>query len=394
MAARKRGHGEGGIYQRESDGRWCASVDLGIVNGKRKRKVVYGETRRAVAEQLKQLQRAQADGVNIAPPTQTVKQFLERWLKDTIKPTRRIKTYTSYEQMVRVHLIPHVGHHQLTKLAPEHVQAMLNTLLVSGGKEKTGLSPRTVQYVRAILRQALGEALRWGHVPRNVAALVAGPRVEKYQITPLTPEQARQLLSAVAGHRLEALYHVVLSLGLREGEVLALRWEDVNLSKRTLRVAGAIQEINGKLHRVLPKTASSVRTLPLSERLVEMLLTQQRVQEQYRAELGDEWQEHDLVFPSELGTPTSPRNLVRHFKLALVAADLSSTVRFHDLRHSCATFLISQGVHPRVVMEILGHSQISVTMNTYAHVLPETQRAAAATLDALLAPPPADRLAD
>lgn len=381
---KRRGHGEGTIYQRESDGKWCANVDLGWHNGRRRRKVVYGKTRKEVADKLKALHRDMAAGINVAPERQTVKEFLENWLAQSIKPYRRVKTYHSYEQLIRLYLVPRLGHHQLSKLAPEHVQAMLSSLLERDDAGKQ-LSPRTVQYIRAVLRQALNQAVRWGSVNRNVADLVDAPRVEKFKIAPLSPQQAQQLLDAAAGHRLELLYRLTLSLGLRRGEVLALRWEDVDFGEGTIRISGSIQELGGRIHRVAPKTESSVRTLPLTPSLAQALQAHQKALDEERASIGSEWQEHGLVFPSQVGTPISPRNLQRHFKLLLAAAKLPATIRFHDLRHSCATLLIAQGVHPRVVMEILGHSQISVTMNTYAHVLPETQREAAAKLEALLA---------
>jgi integrase len=383
MSKKRRGQGEGGIYQRE-DGRWCGSMNVGIINGKRKRKVVYGATRKEVADKLKALQRELDAGVNVVTERQTVKQFLENWLEQSIKPQRKAKTYHSYEQMVRLYLVPYLGRYQLTKLAPEHVQTMLNTLLEPSKADGKRLAPRTVQYVRAVLSQALNQALRWGKVARNVALVVDGPRVEKFKIAPLTEQQAQQLLEAVAGHRLEQLYRLTLSLGLRQGEVLGLRWEDVDFAKRTIRISGAIQQIGGTIQRVTPKTEASARTLPLTPLLLRSLKAHQAAQQQEKQECWAEWQEHDLVFPSEVGTPLAPRNLQRHFKGLLKKAGLPGRLRFHDLRHSCATFLIAQGVHPRVVMELLGHSQISVTMNTYAHVLPETQRDAAAKLDALL----------
>jgi integrase len=357
---KRRGHGEGGIYQRESDGKWCATVDLGWHDGKRRRKVIYGKTRREVAEKLRALQRDQAAGINVAPERQTVKQFLEGWLAQSIKPHRRAKTYQSYEQIVRLYLVPHLGHHQLSKLAPEHVQTMLNSLLERSGEDAKQLAPRPVQYIRDVLRQALNQALRWGKVPRNVAVMVDGPRVEKFKIMPLTPQQAQKLLDAVAGHRLEQLYRLTLSLGLRQGEVLGLRWEDVDFEQETLRISGALQELGGRIRRVAPKTEPSVRTLPLTPLLLRSLKAHQQSLEAEKLTLGAEWDDHGLVFPSQVGTPMSARNLQRHFKQALAAAGLPMSIRF------------------------LGHSQISLTMNTYAHVLPETQREAAAKLDALL----------
>ncbi|PDW00984.1 tyrosine-type recombinase/integrase [Candidatus Chloroploca asiatica] len=368
--SKRRGHGEGSIHQR-SDGRWCALVDLGIINGTRKRKYLYGDTRKEVAEKLKVALRDQQLGLMTVHENQTVTQFLTAWLEQSVKPTNKPSTHQSYRDIIKRHVEPAIGHIVLSKLTPQHIQALLTTL-----KAKQ-LSPRTVQYARAILHHALDQALKWGYVARNVVALVEAPRVERHTVEPLTEAQATALLQAVAGHRLEALYRIALGLGLRRGEVLALRWVDLDLKARTLRVAAG-------------KTASSTRTLPLPATLVDALRAHEQQQAHERAEQGASWKEHGLVFPSEVGTPISGRNLLRHFKSVLTKLGLPATIRFHDLRHSCATFLIAQGVHPRVVMEILGHSQISVTMNTYGHVLPETQQDAVQKLDALLRRQPDD----
>lgn len=367
---KRRGHGEGAIYQRESDGLWCTSIDLGFVNGKRKRKVIYGKTRKDVAEKLKALQREQLQGVNLAAEPLTLSAFLDRWLAEVVAVRNRPRTHASYSDTVRLYIKPHLGATLLAKLAPEQVQAMLNAL------SPQGLSPRTVAYTRAVLRKALNHALRWGHVQRNVATLVDVPAARRQAIAPLNQAQARALLKAVHGHRLEALYRLTLSLGLRRGEALGLRWQDIDLERKTLRVAMALQRVKGKLELAPPKTRSSARQLPLPDVLAAALRAHQAAQESERAEAGEAWREHGLVFSTRLGTPTEPHNLVRHFKVALRKAGLPESVRFHDLRHSCATFLIAQGVHPRVVMEILGHSQIGITMDTYAHVLPESQRQA------------------
>jgi integrase len=379
---KRRGHGEGAIYQRESDGKWCATVDLGWVGGKRKRKVIYGETRKEVADKLKALHREQAAGALVASDRQTVGQYLDRWLETSVKPNRRAKTADIYARLVRLYLKPHLGKIQLTKLEPAHVQTMLNTLLTSGAADGGPLSPRTIHHVRAVLRRALNQAVRWGYVTRNAAALAETPRVERRPATVLTAEQGQHLLAAVAGHQWEALYVLALLLGLREGELIGLRWVDVDLDQRTLRVEQTVQRIGKQLVIAAPKTAGSRRLLPLPAAAVRALREHATRQAQRHEVVGDDWKDHGLVFPTGVGTPVEPRNLVRHFKQALKKAELPD-VRFHDLRHSCATMLIAQGVHPRTVMEILGHSQISVTMNTYGHVLPDTQRAAADAMDRL-----------
>ncbi len=259
---------------------------------------------------------------------------------------------------------------------------MMNDLLQHGGKDGTGVSPRTVTYARAVLRKALNQAVKWGQVPRNVVTLVDAPRAKRHQITPLTPDQGRALLTAVQGHRLEGLYRVALSLGLRLGEALGLRWEDIDLDTGTLRVAVALQRRKGSRELVEPKTQQSRRTLPLPQVLISALKTHRTRQLEERLAAAPAWHDQGLVFPSTVGTPIEPRNLTRHFKSVLQAAELPN-IRFHDLRHTAASLLVAQGVHPRVVMEILGHSQISLTMNTYAHVLPQAQREATAYMDTL-----------
>lgn len=372
----RRGHGEGSIYQRESDGRWCATVTLGYRNGKRARKAIYGTTRKEVAEKLKVILRDQQQGLPVAVERQTVAQFLTRWLDDVVKPTTRPKTHASYAQLVRLYIAPALGRHQLATLEPQHVQALLNAKL------QDGLSPRTVLHIRAVLRRALGQALKWGLVRRNVATLIDPPRAHRVEIRPLTPEQGRALLEAARGDRLEALYRVALSLGLRLGEALGLRWVDIDLEAGTLRVAQALQRVGGRLSFTEPKSAQSRRRLPLPEALARALTVHRARQRAERLRAGAAWHEHGLVFASTVGTPLEPRNVTRSFKALLTRAGLPD-VRFHDLRHSCASLLAAQGHHPRLIMETLGHSQISLTMNTYAHVFPEAQRAAAATMDAL-----------
>jgi integrase len=257
---------------------------------------------------------------------------------------------------------------------------MINDLAAASGA-------RTTQYARAVLQRALNRAVKWDLVTRNVVLATDPPTSRPRTIMPLTEEEARRLLIAVAGHRLEALYRLALSLGLRRGEVLGLRWADIDFETTTLRVTGTLQRVAGELQRSLPKTKAGTRALLLPPVLVALLIDHQQRQAAERQEMGDHWEDHQLVFPTERGTPMEPSNLNRHFKAALKRAELPHTTRFHDLRHSCATFLIAQGVHPRVVMEILGHSQISLTMNTYGHVLPETQRAATAGVADLFGKP-------
>jgi integrase len=259
------------------------------------------------------------------------------------------------------------------------IQAFMND------KRKAGLSARTVQYHHAVLRRALGQAERWGKVPRNVARLVSPPKVERPEVRPLTPEQAQVLLKAVAGSHDSALYACAIGLGLRQGELLGLGWEDINLEDGTLSVRRTLQRYGGAYHLDLPKTDRSRRTLGLPAGLVQSLGAHRNLQLRERMRAGPAWQgdEWNLVFCTEVGAPM-PGNYLTHRFQALLASLHLPKARFHDLRHASATYMIAQGVDLRVVMEVLGHSQIHVTANTYAHVRVDATRAAAENVDALL----------
>jgi integrase len=338
-----------GIYRRR-DGTWCVTIELGNVNGKRKRKTFTGRTRKEVVAKRDAYQ----TGVEM-----TIATFLHQWMNTTIAENCTQKTYQSYTQMIRLHIEPHIGHVWLNELSPIHIQQMITTLRAKG------ISPRTVQYAFRILSSALNRAVKWEYITRNVTKLVDTPKIPKHTVDPFTIEQARQFLDTVYGHRLYALYQLAFVLGLRQGELIALQWNDIDWKQRVLHVRHA-------------KTSAGVRSLSIPAPLLQTLHYHYE-QQQHEHHTN----EHGLVFPSSVGTPLSARNLLRHYKQTLAIAGLPNR-RFHDLRHSCASFLIANGEHPRVVMEVLGHSQIAVTMNTYAHVLSDVQEAAVAGVAATL----------
>jgi integrase len=246
------------------------------------------------------------------------------------------------------------------------------------------LSPRSVAYIRVVLRAALNQAIRWNLVARNAAELVESPRVRRFEIKPLTPEQARQLLDAAKGSRLEALCAVALACGLRMGEILGLRWQDVDLDARRLAVRQSIQRQRGAgLVAVEPKTERSRRTIEVPAPLIAALKAHRLRQIEERLAEGSHWHDGGLVFASAVGTGIEPRNLHRAFKALLKRAGLPD-IRFHDLRHSAASLMLAQGVPLRVVMEVLGHSSISLTADTYSHVMPSLVRDATEKAAAIL----------
>jgi integrase len=361
----RRGQGEGSIYRR-ADGRWCATLDLGYADGKRKRKVVYGKTRKEAAQKLRELQRQVEAGVDLAADRQTVEQFLTAWLKQVVRIKCEPGTHTAYSNACKYYIIPHIGHIQLDKLKAQHVQTMINSL-----SEKVSVT--TVRYARSVLITALNQAVKWSYILRNVAALVDPPKAQKYEAQFLTEKQAAALLAAAQGHRNEPIYRVALGVGLRMEEVLELKWANVDREQGYLRITDG-------------KTKNARRKVKLPAELVNVLQEHWKAQQEERRLLGTDWKEHGLVFPGTRGQPMLDDVLRKHFKRCLAQAELDPTIRFHDLRHSCAAFLIAQDVHPRVIMKILGHSSISITMDVYGHVFDEQEEEALTNLNNRLHP--------
>lgn len=371
----KRSAGEGSLFQR-ADGRWCGQINLGWQGGRRVRKYFYGSSAEQARDALLKARADHAAGFPIAIERQTVGQFLERWL-ETVKASIRPRTFQSYEILVRRHITPELGSLRLDKLSAQHVQTLLSR------ESASGLSSQTVRHVRAILRIALNQAIKWGLVARNAASLAVPPKLERKRFRSLSPEEARQLLDAARGDRLEAVYTVALSLGLRLGEILGLRWQDVDLDGGTLTVNQAIYRMRGGLVTSEPKTERSRRCLFLPDGVRAALKAHRLRQLQERLIAGSRWQDTSLVFTSTIGTPLDPRNLFRAFKALLRRAGLPGC-RFHDLRHSAASLLLAQGVPMRAVMELLGHSSMSTTADIYSHVMPAMMRDVADKMDAIL----------
>jgi len=371
--AGRRASGEGSIYRRRN-GTWSAIATL--PDGRRKH--IYGKTRDQVRGKLAEILHALQNGSFTDARGKTLGDFLDQWLADVVKPRVRAWTFAGYEVHVRRHIKPVLGRVPLEKLSPQHVQHLLNRKL------EEGLKPKSVRYLRGTLRTALNETVRWGLVSRNAAALVDGPRVERFDIQPFTPAEARVFLDSIAGERLEALYSVALTMGLRQGEALGLRWQDVDLELGYLRISKQLQRVDGAPQLVEPKTARSRRTLAMPPMITKSLEQHRVRQRQERSNAGNRWAETDLVFASTEGKPLDGTAISKGFHRLLERAGLQQR-RFHDLRHSCATLLLVQGVSPRVVMDLLGHSQIGLTMNTYSHVIPDLRRDAADRMQDLLA---------
>jgi integrase len=275
--------------------------------------------------------------------------------------------------------------------ADDNGQETIENVVTDRRAPSLGLTPRTVQHIHATLRAALDQAVEWDLVARNVAKLVDAPRDTRKEIKPFFPEQARKCLDVARSDRLDGLYFVAM-LGLRQGEILGLQWSDVDLDARVLTIRQSLQRVARVLKIVETKHDRSRRTIRLPQVAADALIRHAARQEQERQFAGERWKNTGFLFTTSVGTPLDGPTVTHRFQALLKNAGLPR-MRFHDLRHRCATLLLVQGVHPRVVMEILGHSQISITMNIYSHVIPAMQQEVATRLDAILAAPVATEVA-
>jgi integrase len=363
----KRGNGEGSIYQR-SDGRWVGSL---WVSGKRK--YLYGRTRQDVARRLNEVLHSAHEGTYVDPGRMTVGDLVDEWLA-AAEASVGLSTWIRYEQYGRVHIKPAIGTVPLRTLSPRHVQQLYAHSLDAGS------SATTVNHVHTVLHTALQYALRMDYIRRNVAALCTPPRKVAQAVRTLTAVEARRLLDAASGDRLEAVFYLALFTGMRQGELLALRWDDIDLELSTAGIRGSVRRINGELRVGQPKTKRSRRQVALAGPAVEALRRHKAAQAAERLAAGSTWQDVGLVFCDASGGPLDAQQVVRrHFRPLLRRAELPQ-IKFHALRHSAATLLLGLGVHPVIVQEMLGHSAVSVTMDIYSHATPILQRDAAAAL--------------
>jgi integrase len=362
---KSRANGDGDVFPRKNKAGKITSYRGAYVGPDGRRRYVSGKTKEEARKALREARSNADTGLVFDAGKLTLASYLDRWLDDSVKDTVRQRTYERYESIVRVHIKPAFGRMKLKALTLNHVRALYRQKLDSG------LAPRTVNYIHVTLHKALSQAVSDGLVPRNVASVKA-PRPEKPEIKPLSPEQARKLIATArdAGDRYEALYVLALHCGLREGELLGLRWDDVDFSgdTATLQVRRTLSETRTGHKFEKPKNGKG-RSLKCSQKATEALRSHRTRQNEERLRLGSLWQDNGLVFPTTTGTTMSCTNLLgRHFKPLLKSADLPA-IRLHDLRHTCATILLMAGKHPKYVQELLGHANISITLDTYSHVI-------------------------
>ncbi len=369
---KRRSNGEGSIYQR-ADGRWVATITIGRdAVGKVQRRTVYGKTKGEVNEKLIRLQSDKLSGMLPGSLKTTVASFLGSWLENSARPSIRETTHANYKRVIELHITPLIGGLSLARLSPAHVQGLYAEM------QRKGASAHTRLLAHAVLHRAFKQAMRWGLMPRNVCDAVDPPRLPKAEQRPLDVSEAGKLLAAAKGDRLEALYILAVGSGMRLGELFGLQWADIDLAARSLTVRHTLTELNGLLTLSEPKTERSRRRIELSESVVRAL------EDHRKRALAEGNAASPWVFCNTLGGPLRRSHFHRQdYKPLLQRAGLPD-IRFHDLRHSHATILIQQGTPAKVVQERLGHSQISVTLGTYSHVMPTMQREATDQLDAAL----------
>ncbi|MFF0753369.1 tyrosine-type recombinase/integrase [Streptomyces sp. NPDC004267] len=375
-AKRKRNPNGAGTITKRSDGRYQAAVYVPQPDGTRARKFAYGKTWEECDAKRRALLDKADNGIPVPTRSAKLAEWLPYWLDTFIKPPRRtLGTYDKYESHVRLYLVPMIGSKRLESLGVADVRRFLVQL-----EKKT--TAATAKESHRVLRTALTAACREELISRNVASLVEPPRTKARELSPWSLDETLTFLAAARRDPLYAAFVLAIAMGLRRGELVGLRWADIDLDKRVLYVRQQTQRRRGVLYDDDPKGRRR-RVVPLPALCIAPLRWHRMKQNDQRAKAGEKWQEGGYVFTTSTGRPVEPRNVYRSFTRVAASAGLR-VIRLHDARHGTATLLTAAGVAPRVVMEILGHSQISITMDVYTHVVQDTQREAISHMDRLL----------
>ncbi|MDQ0843349.1 site-specific integrase [Streptomyces sp. V1I6] len=372
---RKRNPNGAGTITKRKDGRYQAAVYVLQPDGTRARKFAYGKTWAECDAKRRELLDKVDQGVPVPTRSARLSEWLPYWLDNVIRPRRKLSTYDKYEAHVRLYLVPMIGSKRLESLGTADVRRFLVQL-------ENRTTAATAKESHRVLRTALTAACREELVTRNVASLVEPPRAKSRELSPWSLDETLDFLAAARKDPLYAAFVLAIAMGLRRGEIVGLRWVDVDLDKRVLYVRQQTQRRRGVLYNDDPKGRRR-RAVPLPAMCIAPLRWHRMRQTAAKLRAGESWDEGGYVFATRNGRPVEPRNVYRSFTRVAESAGLR-VIRLHDARHGCATLLTAAGVAPRVVMEILGHSQISITMDVYTHVVQDTQREAISHMDRLL----------
>ncbi len=364
-------------------GSYTIVLNLGIDPSTAKRMqqwVSVKGTKKEAEKRLSDLLHQLDTGTFMKPGKTTLAEYLERWLKDYAKPNLTPRSFERYESIIRVHLIPTLGGVPLTQLRPEHLQRNYTAKL------NEGLSARSVRYYHVVLHVALKTAVQWGLLSRNPADAVTTPRVRRTEMQTWDEDEMARFLEAAGDTPYHALFYTALFTGMRRSELLALRWQDVDLMLGQVYVNRSLHHLkDGSYVFTEPKSTKSRRTIALPPSATLLLKEHQEKQGLERTMLGKPLTDGDLVFSHPEGKSFRPNTVSRAWAMLAARCGLK-VIRFHDARHTHASLMLKQGVHPKIVQERLGHATIAITLDTYSHVAPGLQEAAAARFDNLVLP--------
>ncbi len=371
--AKRRGNHEGGLYRRQ-DGLWCAQVSL---NGHRLTK--YSKSRTECHKWIKLTLAKIEVGLTYEGTQLTLERFIEIWLNGK-ELSRRPSTVNGYRRYARLYILPILGEELLQNILPSHINR-LYTQMKDGGK-----GARTIQLVHATLHAAFNQAVREGYLGRNPVNAVERPNVERVEFQILDESQARRLLFAASRSPFETIFYLALTTGMRKGELLGLQWSDLDEVKGILHIQRQLQQIPRKGSFLVPtKTRAGRRMINLGQGTLSQLKAHRERQQKLKATAGEQWQEHDLIFTTGIGTFLDQSRVSKEFKSLLKSAGLPS-IRFHDLRHTSISFLLGMGTPVNAVQHRAGHSKASVTTDVYGHSLDVSQKEAAEKMEELVTP--------
>ena len=352
-------------------------------NGARQQKWYKAGPKRRDAERMRNELAHQLDqGTFVEPSKTSLAEYLGKWLETSVRPTTTAKTHQVYSDIVHKNLVPAIGHIRLDKLQPLDIQNYYNKQLATGGRKGTGLSGQSVLHHHRVLKKALRQAVRWRMLTHNPADDVDAPRAEHRVVQTLDRDGVQKLLSVVEGTELYIPTLIAVNTGMRRGEILALKWSEVDLERKTIVVKRSLEQVGGTLSFKDPKSKRGRRTIAISNELARALRIHFKEQARRRLQMGPAWEINNLVVPGPLGAPWKIDSFSSRFSGCMKRAGIGIT--FHGLRHTHATLLLLEEVNPKVVSERLGHATVSITLDTYSHVLPAMQEKAAEAIERAL----------